>query len=87
VTEGPCPGCLRWYNLHDQLNTELGCKIWEWPCVSCRSPKGAGDTCWNDEIAARMALLDAAAKALRIASSRKEEKDDAEPVAGPRTPA
>jgi hypothetical protein len=34
-----------------------------------------------------MALLDAAAKALRIASSRKEEKDDAEPVAGPRTPA
>jgi hypothetical protein len=57
----PCPGCERWYDLHDALHGELGCKPWEWPCVARQSPKRAGSTCMNESIAATMALLRQAA--------------------------
>jgi hypothetical protein len=53
----PCRGCERWYDLHDELHTELQCKPWEWPCVARQSPKRAGSTCWNENIAATMMLL------------------------------
>jgi hypothetical protein len=62
-----CPGCERWYDLHGELNDELGCAPWEWPCVARRSPKRAGSTCMNEKIAATMARLDEAAKARRAA--------------------
>jgi hypothetical protein len=76
-TVGPCPGCERWYDLHDELTDELQCEPWQWPCVSRQSPKRAGSTCWNEEIAARMALLKAAAKAQRTSSevSKADERD------------
>jgi hypothetical protein len=38
----PCPGCERWYDLHDELHWELQCNPWEWPCVARQSPKRAG---------------------------------------------
>jgi hypothetical protein len=82
-TVGPCPGCLQWYDLHERLHDELHCALWQWPCISRRSSKHAGDSCWNDEIAARMKMLDEAAKARRAALSRKARKDtNVEPVAG-----
>ena len=68
VTQGPCSGCARWYDLHDDLHRELGCQPWEWPCVARRSPKRAGSTYWNDDIAARTALLDGAVQQRRAAS-------------------
>src|SRR6266478_5324957 len=58
----PCPGCERWYDLHDELHGELACKPWEWPCVARHSPKRAGSPAWNDDIAARMAMLKEAAR-------------------------
>jgi hypothetical protein len=60
-TQGPCPGCSRWYDLHDDLHTELGCRPWEWPCVARQSPKRAGSTCMSESIAATMTALDEAA--------------------------
>ena len=36
-TQSPCPGCERWYDLHDELHMELRCKPWEWPCVVRRA--------------------------------------------------
>jgi hypothetical protein len=81
----PCPGCERWYDLMDALHMELGCEPWEWPYVARQSPKRAGSTCWNDEIAARMAALKAAAKARRTSSEvSKAERDTdvVESVAG-----
>jgi hypothetical protein len=87
-TRSPCPGCAKWYDLHEQLHTALGCELWQWPCIARQSPKRAGSTCMNDEIAARMVMLKEAAKARRTASpsSEKEESPDvAEPVAGPGT--
>jgi hypothetical protein len=86
-----CPGCERWYDLHGELNDALACEPWQWPCVARASPSRAGSTCWNEDIAARMAMLREAAKARRKAppsSEKKEESPDvAEPVAGPGTPA
>jgi hypothetical protein len=72
-TQSPCPGCTRWYDLHDDLHSELGCKPWEWPCVARQSPKRAGSTCWNEDIADRMAMLREAARR-RTASSALEEE-------------
>src|SRR3954447_14558774 len=60
-TRSPCPSCERWYDLHDELHRELGCKPWEWPCVSRQRPKRGGSPVWNEDIAARMTLLDEAA--------------------------
>jgi hypothetical protein len=57
LKRSPCPGCERWYDLHDDLHRELGCRPWEWPCVARHSPKRAGSPCWNEDIAARMAML------------------------------
>jgi hypothetical protein len=87
-TQGPCPGCEQWYNYHDALHSELHYEPWQWPCVARQSPKRAGSTCMNADIAARMALLKEAAKARRTSppTSEKEESPDvAEPVAGPGT--
>jgi hypothetical protein len=82
-TQGPCPGCERWYDLHEELHRELGCKLWEWPAVARQSPSRAGSPYRNDEIAARMALLDEAVRQRRTAPSSLEEGDpNAEPVAG-----
>jgi hypothetical protein len=74
----PCAGCARWYDLHDELNDELRCEPWEWPCVARQSPKRAGSTCWNEDIAARMALLKAAAR--RRAASSSLEDTNAKPT-------
>jgi hypothetical protein len=68
----PCPGCERWYDLHDELHWELQCNPWEWPCVARQSPKRAGSTCMNEGIVATMALLREAAR-LRTESSSLEE--------------
>src|SRR6266540_6929345 len=58
---GPCPGCAEWWDLHDLLDDEIGGEPWEWPVISRQGPKHAGDTCMNEGIAARMAMLKAAA--------------------------
>jgi hypothetical protein len=60
-TQSPCPSCERWYDLNNELHIELHCKPWEWPCVVRRSTTRAGSTAWNEDIAARMALLEEAA--------------------------
>jgi hypothetical protein len=77
-----CPGCERWYELHGELNDELHCAPWQWPCAARASPKRAGSPTMNEYIAATMAMLKAAAKARRTASpsSEKEGSLDAEPV-------
>ena len=81
----PCPGCKEWFGLHELLHSELKLRPWQWPCVARQSPKRAGDTCWNDEIAARMKMLQNAAKVRRTASSLEKGDTDAEPVAGSRS--
>jgi hypothetical protein len=57
-----CAGCQHWYDLHAELNAELGCKPWEWPCVARQSPKRAGSPTMNETIAATMMLLQEAAR-------------------------
>jgi hypothetical protein len=76
VTQSPCRGCDRWYDLHDELHRELGCKLWDWPCVARQKPKGAGSTYVSADITARMAALQQAA-ARRTAAGGTP---DAEPV-------
>jgi hypothetical protein len=72
-TQGPCPGCQQWYDLHDELHRELGCKPWEWPCVARQSPKRAGSPTWNEDIAARMAMLREAVRRRAAAAREKED--------------
>jgi hypothetical protein len=72
---GPCPGCAKWYDLHDELDDELQCEPWEWPIVARQSPKRAGSPAMNEGIAARMAMLRAATKARRTASSKEGTSD------------
>ena len=88
-----CAGCERWYDLHGELNDELRCESWEWPCVGRVSRKRAGSTCWNEDIAARMAALNAAVRQRRAERTETgtivpvtmtpslEEDIDANPVA------
>jgi hypothetical protein len=71
-TQEPCPGCAHWYDLHADLHVELRRKPWEWPCVARQSPRGAGSPCWNEDIAARMTLLDEAVRRRTAASARGE---------------
>jgi hypothetical protein len=52
-----CNACERWYDLHTELNRELQCRPWQWPCVGRQGPKHAGSMCMNAEIAERMRLL------------------------------
>jgi hypothetical protein len=86
----PCPGCAKWWDLHDLLDDEIGGEPWEWPVVARQGPKHAGDTCMNEGIAARMAMLKAAVKARRATAATRraasppldEEDTNAEPVAG-----
>jgi len=66
-TQPPCTGCERWYDLHAELHSELGCKPWEWPCLARQKPKGAGSTCMNASIAATMTLLQEAAYGKSVA--------------------
>jgi hypothetical protein len=36
---GDCRVCERWYDLHDELHTELRLPPWRWPCLGfCRYP-------------------------------------------------
>jgi hypothetical protein len=28
-----CAGCDEWWRLHSELDKELGCRPWQWPCV------------------------------------------------------
>jgi hypothetical protein len=72
-----CPGCARWYGLQADLHEELRCEPWQWPCVARQSPKRAGSTCWNEDIAVRVALLKEAARARRTSL---EEGLNAKPV-------
>jgi hypothetical protein len=72
--ERSCPGCKRWYDLHAELHEELRCLPWEWPCVARASPEGAGSTCWNEDIAARMALLQETARRRTASSSLSLEE-------------
>jgi hypothetical protein len=81
-TQGPCPSCEAWYDLHDLLHTELNLAPWQWPCVARQSPKRAGSPCWNEDIAARMTMLREAAKARRTAGAREEKERTDAPVAG-----
>jgi hypothetical protein len=62
VTQGPCPACERWYDLHAELHVELGLKPWEWPCVARQGSKRAGSPAWNEDIAARMTALNEAVR-------------------------
>jgi hypothetical protein len=71
-TLSPCPGCERWYDLHNELHIELQCRPWQFPCVGRQGPKAAGSPAYNEDIAARMALLDEAVK-------RRSEKAPAVP--------
>jgi hypothetical protein len=61
-TQGPCAGCERWHDLHNELHIELQCRPWQWPCVGRQGPKAAGSPAYNEDIAARMALLDEAVR-------------------------
>jgi hypothetical protein len=74
-----CPGCQQWYDLHADLHVELRLKPWQWPCVARRSPKRAGSTAWNEDIAAIMALLD---EAVRRRAAAAREKEDPDAIAG-----
>ena len=69
VTQGPCAGCEKWFDLHDLLHSELGCQPWEWPCISRLSPKLAGSPTMSKSAPALMAMLKEAAKARRTAPS------------------
>jgi hypothetical protein len=71
-TRGPCPGCARWYDLHDELHTELPCQPWEWPCVARHSPKRAGSPAMNETIAGTMTLLQEAVRGRAAASASGE---------------
>jgi hypothetical protein len=62
LTEGPCPGCTRWYSLHDELHRALACRPWEYPCVARQRPRGAGSPSMTAEIRSRMEALQAAAE-------------------------
>jgi hypothetical protein len=79
-TQEPCSGCARWYDLHADLHVELRLKPWEWPCVARQNPKRAGSTCWNEDIADRMAMLDEAVAGRRAAAAREEESTNADPA-------
>jgi hypothetical protein len=68
-----CAGCEKWDDLHSDLHKELRCEPWEWPCVARSSPKHAGSAMMNDEIAARMVMLQEAVKARRAASLPQAE--------------
>jgi hypothetical protein len=83
-TQGPCPNCEKWFDLHADLHDELQLAPWEWPCVSRLSPKHAGSPTMSESAPALMALLKEAAKARRTVSpSRKEDPHaEVEPVAG-----
>src|SRR2546430_172883 len=59
-THKMCAGCERWYELHGELNDELHCEPWEWPCVARASARRAGSTYMNEYIATTMAMLKAA---------------------------
>ena len=76
----PCPGCERWFDLHDALHRELGAKPWEWPVVARKGPKRAGSTCMTESAAALMALLREAARR-RTASLEEGPYAEPEPVA------
>jgi hypothetical protein len=90
----PCPGCAQWCDLHEALHDELQLPPWEWPAVARQSPKRAGFFDWNDDIAARMAMLKEAARGRAKPVSKKapvsapspssldEEEPHGEPVAG-----
>jgi hypothetical protein len=58
----PCLACEKWHVLHGELHTALALKPWQWPAVCRREPKAAGSPTWNEDIAARMALLDEAVR-------------------------
>jgi hypothetical protein len=73
-TQGPCPGCLQWYDLHAELHDELRCEPWEWPCISRLSPKHAGSPTMSESAPALMALLKQAAKARRTESSKSNDQ-------------
>jgi hypothetical protein len=41
-TQGPCPGCERWYDLHGELDEELRLPPWYWPIVGRQGARAAG---------------------------------------------
>jgi hypothetical protein len=73
-----CASCRRWYDLHTELNDELHCEPWQWPCVARASPKRAGSQYVNEFIATTMAALKAAAKARRAAACKEGANVDAD---------
>jgi hypothetical protein len=56
-TRSLCPGCARWYDLHGDLHVELGCRPWQWPCVTRQTAKGAGPLGMDERIAGTMTAL------------------------------
>jgi hypothetical protein len=83
-THKQCASCRRWGDLQAELNDELQCEPWQWPCVARRaSRKRAGALDWREQdVADRTAMLKAAAKARRAARKRKQEGTNADVGAG-----
>jgi hypothetical protein len=73
-----CASCRRWSDLQSELNAELGCLPWQWPCVYRRSSstKHTGPLDWRQQdMHDRTVALKAALKARRTAAKEKGTPD------------
>src|SRR5262249_33621980 len=76
-----CPGCKRWWQLHNELHDELGGKPWEWPAIQdpeAQNPypaKYPAHWSWQPdrEAQARWRLLAAASREARRKARRAKE--------------
>jgi hypothetical protein len=76
-TQGPCPGCARWYDLHDELDDELRLPPWYWPIVGRQGARAAGSPAMNETIAATMKMFEDAIRRRRAAVSARKEREGA----------
>jgi len=91
-----CPGCKRWWQLHNELHDELGGKPWEWPAIEdpeTQNPypaKYPAHWSWqaDREAQARWLLLAAASReARRQERAARRAKAATAPAAPPEPPA
>jgi hypothetical protein len=85
-----CGACLRWWDAHNLLCTELSLPPWVWPAIP-RNPYPPGSAMAREWLPGHEQqelwnLLDQARRGAVVpSSSEKEESPDVEPVAGPGT--
>jgi hypothetical protein len=78
-----CEACRQWSNLHGDLNDELGCLPWNWPCLSRIYEQGsaAQQELWT--MLSRAARGAAAAKVEGKAKARAQARGRPAPAPGP----